>query len=159
MRTLCLLLGLIVCSVSQADPTTLIYRCEVDGTVVFADQPCDASATPYDTTASLSIIEHSKDLKTGNEAVQALLSHRREQQAERRRLREQVTAAPPAPVVIVEQVQTTPLPWYPRHWRPERRPLPPASIPERPSRYSALSGPFPGTRRTPDPLHQDPPRN
>ncbi len=148
-------IGLLATGLASPSATAdIIYRCDApDGSIIFSDQPCGQSQRQYEPSQRLSIVGAPPDLIARMTENQAFIDQRRA------RIRAQE-------------------PLYPGHTRPqspEREPSPnpylmffpvwtaPSPLPPgqgdhgsaEPSRaqdkFSALSGPFPGTvRRTKD---------
>ncbi len=148
---------------STSGASDVLYRCEIEGVTVFSDQPCSRDAQRYTSGGSISVVPPAADLDQIAEANQALLDQRRQAQADRAVARRQsespaIQAARPA----AAEVQS--LPWTRHGWpaygydfyRPyqHRHGSTPEQVPAPPRRYSALSGPFPGSRRR----DQDEPR-
>ncbi|MFU8830823.1 MAG: hypothetical protein ACNA7J_01590 [Wenzhouxiangella sp.] len=128
-----------------------VYRCEIDGVVTFTDRACPADAQPYQPSAGLSVISAPSDLDRTRMLNQAFIRERLDHQAARDEARAvrsaqnaQRPAVKPAPIVA--------LPFYgfhhelPARRRSGRRP---GQLDQAPGQqpFSALSGPFPGTRR------------
>jgi len=65
---------------------TEIYRCEQDGVIVFADQPCDDNAEPHVSTGNVSVIQADGDLARIAEVNREFVEQRKERIAERRRV-------------------------------------------------------------------------
>lgn len=65
---------------------TEIYRCEQDGVIVFADQPCDDNAEPHVPSGNVSVIQADGDLAQIAEANREFVEQRKQRIAERRRL-------------------------------------------------------------------------
>jgi hypothetical protein len=122
-----------------------IYRCEVDGVVIFSDRACQADAQPYRLTGNLSVVSAPADLDHTHTLNQAFIRERLDRQA----ARDQARAA--RPVEIPEKPIVRPAPFFALpHYGPQRRPgQRPEQLDQAPGqqRFSALSGPFPGTRR------------
>lgn len=132
-----------------------VYRCETEGNVEFSDRPCADDAREYQPVHGISVIEPTADFDRIAEQNKAFINERRERQevmrqARAERARESATAPP-----VVQYVQEQPVTRVlyipePRESSRRQRGTPPDSrSQEREQRpYSALSGPFPGTRRT-----------
>lgn len=137
-----------------------VYRCDEAGITVFSDQPCSDQAITHRPVRQISVIEPSADLEQVAERNRAFIRERLDRQAEIRKARVQAAsraqAARPGPHHQVPAFVHVPVWVEPRlHRFPEQRrddkdrpPLPHAAR----QRFSALSGPFPGTRR-PDREH------
>ncbi len=137
-----------------------IYRCEHDGVIEFSDQPCDADTEPYRSEAAISVIDPSDDLDQIQQANRAWLADYRALESERQEQRRQERLA-----IAYRQTDNqragqadigprfAPAPWaWPYGPLPTGRPpyfRPGEAVAPRPQPYSALSGPFPGTRRQP----------
>ncbi len=140
-----------------AHASAQIYRCEIDDSIVFSDQPCAEDSQEYHPIGRVSVIEPAGDLDQVAERNQAFIRDRQERQAALRQARiersRQTERTPQqAPVQEVTQVFYVPDPRHatpPRsdHRRPER-PRDPAPRVREDRPFSALSGPFPGTRRS-----------
>jgi hypothetical protein len=134
-----------------------IYRCEIDDNIVFSDQPCAENSQEYHSTGRVSVIEPAADLDQVAKRNQAFLRQRSDRQAALRqarieRSRQESITAPQAQPQVVAQVFYVPEPKrlpprHPKERQPQRPREPtPQAREERP--FSALSGPFPGTRRS-----------
>lgn len=131
-----------------------VYRCEIDDSIVFSDQPCSEDSQEYETISRISVIEPAGDLDQVAERNQAFLRERQAalRQARIERSRQEAVAPPQAPPREIQRVFYVPEPRRspprgPGDRRPERPREPaPRTQEERP--FSALSGPFPGTRRS-----------
>jgi len=132
-----------------------VYRCETDDSIVFSDQPCAEDSQAYHSIGRVSVIEPAGDLDQVAERNQAYIRDIQERQAALRQTRiersRQTETLPqqavPAPVT---QVMYVPAPARSDR-RDRRRSTPPrdSAPPVREERpFSALSGPFPGTRRS-----------
>lgn len=146
-----ILIGFVAAPV-QAD----IYRCKIDGVIVFADSPCQDDARPYESRGGISVVEAPSNLAEIEAANQALIRHRLAQQAERAAAARQRAETPAPPPSSREISPFVPVYGLPRHRYDDRydhrgRRHPPRRFPEdqpqREQRYSALSGRLPGTRR------------
>lgn len=133
---------------AQAD----IYRCEIDGVIIFADSPCQDGARPYQSRGGISVVEAPSNLEEIEAANQALIRHRLAQQAERAAAARHRAETPASPPTGHETSPFRPVYGLPGHryddrgrHRPTRRF--PEYQPQREQRYSALSGRLPGTRR------------
>ena len=133
-----------------------VYRCEIDDSIVFSDQPCSEDSQEYQVISRISVIEPAADLDQVAERNQAFLRDRRERQAALRQARvertREATVPPQSQTTEVTRVLYVP---EPRHRLPpgsdrgrhgRQRDRTPEPREERP--FSALSGPFPGTRRS-----------
>lgn len=149
--TIVTLIGIMAAPV-QAD----IYRCEIDGVIVFADSPCQDDARPYESRGGISVVEAPSNLAEIEAANQALIRHRLAQQAERAAAARQRAETPTPPPISRETSPWVPVFGLPHHRYDHRydnrgRRHPPRRFaedePQREQRYSALSGPLPGTRR------------
>ncbi len=144
-----------------------VFRCEIDGTIVFSDTACQPDAQPYTSSAGISVISPPVDREKTAERNREFIAQRLERQAEARQARAEAARAararedqPPGPPAHAAAGRTAaPVVYVPYHApgprRPDRgphhRPSKPESEPvERTRRFSALSGPFPGTRRRSD---------
>jgi len=152
----CLLWSTICCAQAAE-----IYRCEVDGVIEFSDQPCQEDETvPYRPSGSISVIAPSSDLEEIQQDNRNWMMAHRARQAEMNQAR--LNRPGQAPVASGQEHAVRPWVnnplwlWPHAQYRPGYRPHPvrPA-VPVRQQPYSALSGPFPGTRRRPDPVTQD----
>jgi hypothetical protein len=140
--------------------TADIYRCEVDSVIVFSDTACQAGAQPYASQGRVSVIEVPESLEHTAELNRQFIQQRLDRQsAERQARAERSHAAPLMPAHAHSEpparIIALPLHYYqqphrpggppPGHRYPDRRPV----EDEQPGqqRFSALSGPFPGTRR------------
>ena len=142
-----------------------IYRCEDGDSVVFSDRPCSDGVDQYHSTGSVSVVEPAEDLSHVGERNRDFIRDRRERQAARQRAtaertREAFTQRP-SEVQEVTRVLYVPESHYPGHrerTRRETRDQPsqsPARSVDRP--FSALRGPFPGTRRDDRDRRETPP--
>lgn len=143
---------LLIMIVAGAAAEAQIYRCELDGTLTFSDTPCSADAVSYAPTGSVSVVPTASDLDQIAAANQAFIQARLDRQsAERkaRQLREQrrqaAAEAPPRPhqsssVIIVPRQARG-------HRHHPRRGSPTEEQESRQQPFSALSGPWPGSRR------------
>ena len=139
------LIAMMLIGSSQAQ----VYRCDIDGVSIFADSPCAADARIHQSEGRLSVIPAAADLDQVASANQAFIQARldsiaadRQQRRERADLQTQQPPAQPlvTPVLVVPRTMH-----HGRgHYRP--RPAPDDEVPAKPG-FSALSGPFPGTRR------------
>ncbi|MEN1728964.1 MAG: hypothetical protein AAGJ52_11050 [Pseudomonadota bacterium] len=147
------LLGATLLALPLCAQASDIYRCEIDGVIEFSDQPCQTDSVPYQPAGSISVIEPAQDLSSIQQRNQDWLDQHRDRQtredeiaAARRLAAAQTTPtpAPPQPARVI-----SPWAWQPPTYRPPVRPpvRPPSEFEPPPQRYSALSGPFPGTRR------------
>lgn len=143
-----------------------VFRCEIDGTIVFSDTACQPDARPYTSQAGISVISRPVDLDQTSERNREFIDQRLERQAETRKARaEQVRAAQQAqahqsgpPPHAAARGSAAPIIYVP-YRAPHRsdhgqhaRHRPAAQAPaEQERRFSALSGPFPGTRRRSEP--------
>ena len=135
-----------------------IYRCESDGVVEFSDTPCQAEPRPYRATGNVSVISAPDDLEQTTRLNQAFIEESRERREERQRERRNDAAT--APIQREPAFAPAPRIYLPRYDRDiprrQRYPVHPRaahgadqrsdSAPER-QPFSALGGPFPGTRR------------
>ncbi len=137
---------------AQAD----IYRCQIDGVIVFADAPCQPDAAKYQPDRSISVVEAPSNLDEITAANQALIQHRRALQAERAAsARAQVSMTRPQQPKREEFVHARRVHGLPLHLdrRPRHRDRnnrdrnTPVIEDRREPRFSALSGRLPGTRR------------
>ncbi|MCC5864958.1 MAG: hypothetical protein JJU31_07585 [Wenzhouxiangella sp.] len=146
IRAALTLVAMMLMASSQAQ----VYRCDIDGVSIFADSPCAADARIYQSEARLSVIPAAADLDQVAIANQAFIQARLDAiAADRQQRRDSTdlhTQQPP------EQPLATPVLVVPRtmhhgrgYYRPRPRPDDEA-VPAKPG-FSALSGPFPGTRR------------
>jgi hypothetical protein len=157
-------LSILVCflwSVVLSAQATEIYRCERNGVIEFSDQPCqDDDSTPYKSSGTLSVIAPTADLERIQQDNRDWMAAHRARQAEMNQAR--LNRPGQAPVAIGQEHAVRPWVnnqlwlWPHAQHRPGYQPHPvrPA-VPVRQQPYSALSGPFPGTRRRPDPVTQD----
>jgi hypothetical protein len=140
-----------------------IYRCEIDGVIVFSDTPCAAETSePYLPGSSLSVVSVAEDMaetiernRAWMEAEEARQKARREALAERRA--QQPEPAPPARPAAASPFIALPYLGGPpphaidrrleRGQRDARRPEQAGEEPE--ERFSALRGRQPGSRRDP----------
>lgn len=135
-----------------------IYRCESDGVIEFSDTPCQAEPQPYRSAGNVSVVSAPDDLQQTARLNQAFIEQRQEaleeQRSERDRRAEDADARnqrQPAPASRAY----LPLRYhgFPRHRRYPVYPSPGRNPPYRSDAsreqqpFSALSGPFPGTRR------------
>ncbi len=128
-----------------------IFRCEVDEVVIFSDSACQADARPYQSSAGLSVISAPADLDRTHMLNQAFIRERLDHQAARDEARA-VRSAQIAQRPVVKPAPIVALPFYGFHHelpvrrRPGQRP---EQLDQAPGQqpFSALSGPFPGTRR------------
>lgn len=156
-------LALIAADWARAGQDPVIYRCENAGVIEFSDQPClgDSGATSeqaqriHQSSGSVSVISPPDDLDDIQQASRNWLEDYRARQMARETARAESRperATPPR--VLHEPLEqgtiVRPLiwPYRPPHYfyRSTHRPgngVPPT----RQQPYSALSGPFPGTRR------------
>jgi len=146
-----------------------IYRCEHGGVIEFSDQPCAAAnsddpdgdrpvdQTPYHPDASISVISPAADLDQIQRSNRDWLADYRSLELERlsrqRQLRSESRRARSAASRQVDQrPRLAPWNWPYRSHHAYRRsnqlPYETVQTPTRPQRYSALSGPFPGARRS-----------
>ncbi|MEE4331578.1 MAG: hypothetical protein V2J10_11975 [Wenzhouxiangella sp.] len=135
-----------------------IYRCESDGIIEFSDTPCQADPEPYRSAAKVSVVGAPGDLEQTARLNQAFIEQRLEDQAEFRRDRlaadaaareQQQTTPPPAPQVYLP-LRYRAVPYhkrYPVYSFPGHKPPLVPETQRQPQPFSALSGPFPGTRR------------
>lgn len=161
LRTIIVVLGLSIVLAGIFTPVRAdIYRCESDGVIEFSDTPCRADPEPYRPTGQVSVVGAADDLEQTARLNQAFIEQRLEHQAQQRLERErraaeaaererQAPVAAPAPRAY--------LPFrYRAYPRKQRYPIYPhaghrlpratdTASEQRP--FSALSGPFPGTRR------------
>ena len=139
-----------VLSVTLSAQAQTIYRCNTPTGLVFSDQPCDENAQAYTPTAGLSVVAPSGDLEHAQRANQAFIAAQAEDRAARRQSRSvSAPAAEPAVGQAGGPSGLNPLGLWPIETRNHTRLAPPAAPArsgdtERP--FSALSGPFPGTR-------------
>lgn len=142
-----------------------IYRCESADSVIFSDRPCAEGANEYHSTGSVSVVEPAEDLRDIGERNREFIRDRRERQAARRRA---MTEQPREPLSLrpTEAQEVTRILYVPESHRPERRERirresgeqPPQSAPQSDERpFSALRGPFPGTRREERERRETPP--
>jgi hypothetical protein len=125
-----------------------IYRCEVDGTVTFSDQPCGPESTLHAGGAGISFVPPDDSLPELAEAARKFLEERRRKLARQRDERKRHSASPASTGPgLVEQAF---VPW-PVHSRTGPRkdrnhgPVSPPRIADN-ERYSPLNGPILGTR-------------
>ncbi len=133
-------------SQAQASP---IYRCEIDGTVVFSDRPCSEDAKVHDSENLMSIVPPAGDIDQVAAANRAFIDQRRAEQATDRENRAAARRRAEAEAERAEVRQIGPvLPWLgiPVPVEPDV-PEPPRESRDRDQNFSALSGPLPGTRR------------
>jgi hypothetical protein len=127
-----------------------IYRCDhPDGSVIFSDSPCDAKAQPYRSGNTLSVIQAPNQLAERMAQNRAFIEQRRQELLQARnsgKAASPATDAPPA------NVQSQPWLRSPYGWPQPIRPGLPVNRQPDPAddRFSALSGPFPGTVRQRD---------
>lgn len=130
-----------------------IYRCDrPDGRVIFSDSPCDDNANPYRTGNTLSVIEAPDQLAERVAQNQAFIEQRRQALSRARQTGEAASASDEKPPASVQSQSWL---YTPYRWPPPMRPVRPGSPIDREpdsgsDRFSALSGPFPGTIRQPD---------
>jgi hypothetical protein len=141
-----------------------IFRCDIDGVIVFSDAACQPGARPYQAQTGISIISQPADQALTRERNQQFIKERLDRQAAARLARVQraqtsrTQSLPPAanqrgkanpPGLLLVPYQ---IPNQPVHRRGHRHGPPPDSPgqDQQQRRYSALSGPFPGTRRRGD---------
>jgi hypothetical protein len=140
-----------------------VFRCEIDGTIVFSDTACQPDAQPYTSQAGISVISRPADLEQTAERNREFIARRLERQVEIRQARaEQARAeairasSPPGPPAhaasrVMYVPYHVPAPrregrgHHRRHAQDQTEPA------QRQQRFSALSGPFPGTRRRSEP--------
>jgi hypothetical protein len=137
-----------------------VYRCESGDGIVFSDRPCADDAEEYQPLRGISLIEPDANLDQVAERNQAYLRERRERQDALRQARlERARSTAEAPVHVIQERPVSQVFFVPERdsmpRRPDRAPRsdPPrdGQPPEREQRsFSALSGPFPGTRRSDD---------
>lgn len=146
----------LACSSVQAET---IYRCDrADGGVVFSDSPCDAQAAPYRSDKPLSVVEAPNRLAERIAANQAFIDQRRQNLHQARQARApdvpREDNRSPAPGPSQPWLQ---LPYWPPPLIEPPHPQPPAPRGQN-DRFSALSGPFPGTvrRRNDSAANRDP---
>lgn len=169
---LIVLVGLLMADAGLAQQDPVIYRCEKAGVIEFSDRPCaDETASgaegadTFDPSGgSVSVISPPDDLDTIQEANRTWLQDYRARQAaeaasriDSRRNRAAQAGRAVEPVEGRTIVQPILWPYRPPRYfhRSPHRPGHAASI-TREQPYSALSGPFPGTRRS-DPEPAAPP--
>lgn len=145
---------------APATANETIYRCErEDGSVVFSDRPCDEQATVYRAGNNLSVVDAPKRLAERIEENRAFIDQRRERLLEQRRSAEPATerAEQPRPQSSPQQPLLQVPYWPPQPIEPPT-PQPPGGREPSPGddRFSALSGPFPGTIRRRDASARDP---
>lgn len=154
-RRICLMpVAMLVLLVASVTAQAQIYRCEIDGTTVFSDTPCSIDAVAYASAATVSVIPSAGDLDRTEAANQAFIQARLDRQAAeretrlRRAERSQAAAVAPAPaanrVIILPQVAQAP---GHGRYRPHPRHRAGEEEATRQQRFSALSGPWPGSRR------------
>jgi len=152
-----------------------IYRCEHGGVIEFSDQPCAAAnsddpggdrqgdQTPYQPEGAISVISPAGDLDQIRRSNRAWLADYRSLELERlsrqRQLRNESSRAQSvARRQDKQQQRRAPWTWPYRNQHANRRsnqmPSNTVQIPTRPQRFSALSGPFPGARRSLRSNHQ-----
>jgi hypothetical protein len=136
-----------------------IYRCEVDNVIVFSDTACQAGAQPYASKGQMSVVEVPESLEHTAELNRQFVQQRLDRQSAERQAR---AARPQTAPIMPAQAQGQPparvivLPPYYQHdhypggpppgrGRPDRRPVEDEEPGQQ--KFSALSGPFPGTRR------------
>ena len=137
-----------------------VYRCERGGVVTFSDTPCDEQASRYRPADRVSIIGRPDDLEAITERNEAFVEQRLQRLAEQRRARaaaserqardqsraDQRPIASPAPRLLPVYID----PPRRRHGHGKRHAAPEHEVERREPPFSALGGPFPGTRRAPD---------
>jgi len=148
-------------SVAQSEP--VVYRCENDGVIEFSDQPCQhpsESATSsaqqiHQSSGSISVISPPDDLEDIREDNRAWLESYRDRQAAQDAARSETRRQwQPQSRTLVRadesQGQTIARlrlwPYRPPNYLYRSRQGSDAPPPSRQQPYSALSGPFPGTR-------------
>lgn len=137
-----------------------IYRCESDGVVEFSDTPCQSEPQTYRSAGNVSVVGAPDDLEQTTRLNQAFIEQRlerREQQRRERQRQAEETAALERHQSAAAPASSPYLPLryraFPRHKnhpiqsRPPRRGSYPSEPPPERQPFSALSGPFPGTRR------------
>lgn len=147
-----------------------IYRCEVEGVIVFSDRPCQASAQPYQAGRSISISGSAEDLAESQALNQAWLESEAQRREDRRAARSVAAVPEPLPAIRPAvgpgfgdwgfpylEPQADPgqrgqrareaAQRVPGERRPHARDLPDAANAQ--NRFSALSGRQPGARRDP----------
>jgi hypothetical protein len=141
-----------------------IYRCEVEGVVVFTDRPCHADAQPYRAKPGLSVVSAPDNLAEVAEQNRAWLAAEQQRQDQQRAAR----AARAASSAAARKPATTPrgpaqgsghpvfaLPYFapPLPPQADRRLHAQRQGPAREeaadARFSALGGRQPGSRRDP----------
>lgn len=158
-----LVLALIAADRGLGSQEPVIYRCENAGVIEFSDQPCQNEAVSnadqgqqiHESSGSVSVISPPDDLDEIQQANRSWLQDYRARQAVQETLRaesrpdratpsrRQHRALEPREVPRPVIWPYNPPPYFhrsprpPRHGEPQTRQQP----------YSALSGPFPGTRR------------
>lgn len=146
-----LLLLLVLAGTSAQGQT---YRCEHDGTIVFSDRPCSVDAVVYAPLATVSVVPSADDLDQIAAANQAFIQARLDRQAAERRDRQRRAESRQHPVVV-HTPPPQPIIMLPRYRHSygqgrQRHPNHRASAEEenRQQAFSALSGPWPGSRRS-----------
>lgn len=147
---LCLSMALLATQASAQ-----IYRCESGDSIIFSDQPCSEEARVYQPSERISVVAPAEGLSQAGERNRQFISERRErQQARRQSITEQrEQPAPPQPTAVQEVTRVLYIPEPHRSQSAERsrraaaspRQQQAARQDERP--FSALHGPFPGTRQ------------
>lgn len=137
---------------AAAGAEEIIYRCvHENGSLVFSDSPCDRQAQPYRAGNNLSVISAPDHLAERTAQNQAFIEQRRLELQRARRAGE-----PPSPAAQTQPPAAGPMHsgyYIPYGWPPSARPISPEPPPAHrdPSaeqdRFSALSGPFPGSTR------------
>lgn len=130
-----------------------IYRCDTGQTTTFSDQPCDDGAAVHTSVRQISVVEPAADLDRIAERNQAFIRERLDRRAAVRAAR--AKAARPSQQRPAKGPAHTPAVTYLPFWiEPPRRhhgrqQRPPQTLPEPAQQaFSALSGPFPGSRRS-----------
>lgn len=149
-----------------------VYRCEIDDVTVFSDQPCQANARPYQSGQTLSISGSAEGLAETAARNQAWLRNEAQRRQERQAaVADRAAVAGSRPPPSQRPVSSPSYPWglpylaAPPHDSPRRQgsrerqadmqrprqagPRDGAAAQEtqRQSRFSALSGRQPGSRR------------
>ena len=136
-----------------------IYRCEVDNVIVFSDTACQADAQPYASQGRVSVIAVPESLAHTAELNRQFVQQRLDRQSAERQARAERSHAAsliPAHARSEPSAHVIGLPLHYQHgYRPggpppgrrgpDRRPVEEEEPGQQ--RFSALSGPFPGTRR------------
>jgi hypothetical protein len=158
LAALLVVLGISIAVSARAEPEAVIYRCEHAGVIEFSDRPCRDGADDaerFDPEASsMSVISAADNLDEIQRENQAWLRDYRARQQADRMARSQVardSRPPPRPVPAVIRTPVAPFFWNqrPQHHGPRYHPRGDIATPmSRQRPYSALSGPFPGTRRS-----------